>query len=169
MKNGTTKESLLTQELVKKLFNYDRDTGVLSRNKTVAYNAKEGDIVGTVDNRGYGRVKIKGLPYRTHRIAWLYEYGVFPTHGLDHINNDKLDNRICNLRDVPQLINNQNASLRKDNTSGCPGLKKTVSGKWAAHINVDGNDIYLGTFCDKAEAVATRRAAETKYWLKEIK
>lgn len=164
MNNGLGKEAKLTQSLLKELFSYDYETGQLIRAKTINYAAKKGDIPSCIDNRGYGRIKIGGLPYRTHRLIWLYINGEFPRYGIDHIDNNKLNNRIGNLRDVPQSINNKNASIRKDNKSGYAGVSIYKGSKWRSIINVDGEAISLGVFTSLEEAAKARSEAEVKYW-----
>ena len=67
-------------------------------------------------------VKIKGRQWKAHRLAWVKYYGSVPTFNIDHINGDRLDNRIINLRDVPQAVNNNNANRRPNQNTGVIGV-----------------------------------------------
>lgn len=68
-----------------------------------------GDKAGSVDtSTGYRIVKINSVRYREHRLIWVYMHGKLPTDVIDHINGDRADNRITNLRDVSQAVNMQN-------------------------------------------------------------
>jgi len=91
-----------------------------------------------------------------HRVAWALHYGEWPKHEIDHINGNKRDNRIQNLRDVPHLLNQRNRGLRADNTSGADGVSWMKAGFW--RVTVAGK--YLGIFKDFEAAVAARKSAE---------
>lgn len=97
-----------------------------------------------------------------HRIAWYMATGVDPIDfELDHINGDKTDNRICNLRRATRADNNRNQTKRKNNTSGYKGVSwsKTYS-KWVAYIGVDWKRQHLGYFdTPKGAHVAYKDAA----------
>jgi len=73
----------LTQARVKELFDYDPDTGVVTRKITVAYNARKGSVITSINDQGYLRVGIDGKGNRLHRIIWLWVYGCFPIE-VDH-------------------------------------------------------------------------------------
>lgn len=70
---------------------------------------RQGDVAGSIDlSTGYRIVKIGGVRYKAHRLVWVYVHGVLPPHVIDHINGDRTDNRIENLRGVTQAVNMQN-------------------------------------------------------------
>jgi len=91
-------------------------------------------------------------------------YGFFPSHGLDHINGEGLDNRIVNLREADQGVNMKNTSRRVDNMSGVTGVHWYKNRKkWQAQIQVNGKRIFLGYFDDIDDAIAVRKLANIKY------
>ena len=70
--------------------------------------APKGSVAGTINGRGYRWIRVLNKRYQAHRLAWLFYYGEWPENEIDHINNDKDDNRITNLRDVTHGENQQN-------------------------------------------------------------
>ena len=83
---------------------------------------------------------------------------------VDHIDGNTSNNRKSNLRVVSHLENMQNKKIYKNNTSGTTGVSQLRNGKWKARIMVNGNEMWLGTFETKEEAVYVRHAAEEKYF-----
>lgn len=144
---------MLTQERLKELLHYDRDTGVFTRIKTTSSRAIEGNVAGYVGSGGYLRVRVDCRVYFCHRLAWLYEYGEFPSKFMDHINGDRQDNRISNLRQVSLSQNGFNRKMQSTNTSGVKGVSwcKEMK-KWRAVIMHEGKHIHVGYFVEKIEA-----------------
>ena len=107
---------------------------------------------------GYLCVKIGKKTYKAHRVAWLLYYGDWPNGFIDHINLDKTDNRIENLRDCTRQQNNSNVALRIDNKSGVKGVSwKASHDKWCAQISYQGKVIYLGLYENLQEAAEVVR------------
>lgn len=104
----STKEARLSVEVVRHLLQYDPDEGLLTWKESPRYGIPAGSIAGSRNARGYIQVMVAGQKHYAHRLAWALHYGVWPTRVIDHINREKTDNRIQNLRDVPQAINLQN-------------------------------------------------------------
>ena len=152
---------VLTQELVKEVFDYNPDTGVFTWADSRGGRVKIGAVAGWRHNAGYWNLQINKVKYYAHRLAWLYVYGELPEE-IDHINQVKSDNRIENLRPANRAINNQNWPMRKNNTSGCMGVNLHC-GKWRSRIMVNNKEIGLGSYETKAEAIAKRKMAEVIY------
>lgn len=151
---------MITHQRLTELFNYNPDTGAFTRKKSVA-NQKAGCLVGCVEPSGYSQIMVDYKLYRAHRLAWLYVYGYMPENNIDHINRDRADNRICNLREVSQSCNTRNTSNPKDNRSGVKGVTFCKSrSNWESHICVFGKRRKLGYYVDFTDAVCARLAAE---------
>ena len=146
------------------VFEYNCDTGDIfwriSPNKKIG----AGRLAGCVNGCGYRQIAYKGKLYLTHRLAWLLHYGEWPKSTLDHINRDKLDNRIINMREASHRTNMRNRSAARKNISGIPGVHwdKRLN-KWVARINIGAGTIYLGLSKNLFEAACLRLRAEHKY------
>jgi hypothetical protein len=99
----------LTQKLLKERLEYNPETGEFTRKK---YQNKD-DPCGTVDQYGYLRISVACKVYKAHRLAWLYVYGEEPSGLIDHINGNRLDNSIANLRCTNMQINALNTTNRR--------------------------------------------------------
>lgn len=109
---------------------------------------------------GYILSRRNGRLIRLHRMVTKAPCGFV----VDHINGDKLDNRKENLRIVTQKENSRNSKLRKNNSSGYPGVRIKQSGRYQARIMVDRKEIGLGTFSTFGEAKQARIKAEERYF-----
>ena len=160
--SGMKRRKLLTQERVRELFDLDEETGIMRRRLTLAYNAKEGDVVGYRDKtHGYLTVRVDGRLYFLHRIIFLYVHGYTPEHQVDHQNRNKLDNRPVNLREITPQCNVRNSPVRSDNKTGIKGVtwcRRDL--KWKVRVYTGEGETHLGRFEDLNEAVAHRLAAE---------
>lgn len=113
------------------------------------------DEAGTVTGNGYRYIKVKGKARLAHRLAWAFHYGEEPEGLVDHINGDRLDNRIENLRLETYSQNSANAKLHTRNTSGFKGVSwERRKGKWQATITVRNRQMFLGYFDTAEEAHA---------------
>jgi hypothetical protein len=147
---------------LKELLDYNPETGVFIW-KVANRRTKSGSVAGTLCN-GYVKIGIGGKHYSAHRLAWLYVYGIFPKKQIDHINQDRSDNRILNLREVSTIDNGRNRVMQKNNTSGITGVQWRKSrGKWVSVIKIAGELRYLGCFSVKEDAIKARKEAEAKY------
>ena len=155
----------LTAEQLRSILHYSPETGIFTRKVSTSNSVKVGDVAGSLDGDGYLQIKVCSRKYRAHRLAWLHVYGEWPTDQIDHINRNRSDNRIANLREVTNKQNLQNTGKRSNNTSGHPGVRwhKRAS-KWRACIKHDYKHIHLGYFSILEEAISARKAAEKLYW-----
>jgi len=155
---------MITYERLHELLNYDSETGRFTWKVSRGNKVNVGAIAGWNEARGYLQIGIGKKLYYGHRLAWLYFYGYTPEHGLDHINQNKADNRISNLREVSVACNLKNRGLPCNNTSGVKGVvwyKRDK--KWQAGIKINQKNIYLGRFVTKLDAAISRFEAEKKY------
>ena len=141
----------LTVDLLNHLFEYDKETGNLIW-KIQQRGIRKGSIAGSVKSHGYLCVGINYNSYRAHRLIFLMHKGYLPKT-IDHINGDKLDNRIENLRAATVGQNQHNRKTNANNTSGYKGVWwNKASKKWAAGIKLEGKRIHLGYFDNVEEA-----------------
>lgn len=146
----------ISPERLRELIRYEPETGRFFR-KTHTRVSKPGDETGLRREKGYPSVSVDGVKYYAHRLAWLYVYGVWPSGVIDHINGDRSDNRICNLRDVAHAENIQNvwAPTKKHGPGSHLGVhySKRIN-RWIAQIRVSGKTRHVGCFVNEQEAAA---------------
>ena len=151
----------LSAEEVRQRFAYDPSTGDLIHRLKSRNGRQPGDLATFVNGYGYLAVAVGCRSYRAHRIAWLIHYGCWPSGEIDHLDGDRQNNRLDNLRDVPKSINGHNRPARRDSRSGIKGVRERAPGRWAAEICVAGRRMRLGSFPTKeAAADAYRQAAK---------
>ncbi len=113
-------------------------------------------------NKGYLVGNFCGSNVSAHRVVWKMINGDEPDE-IDHINGDRSDNRIENLRGCSRIENGRNLKSNKSNTSGAMGVSFHKSGKWRAYIKVNHKQIHLGIFDKKEDAINARKSAEVEY------
>jgi hypothetical protein len=163
-------------EVLRKLLDYDPETGVMtwrhrpfsefpSKQSAKTWHTRYcGKPAFTSLSNGYLQGTIYGVRRSAHRVVWAIYYGRWPEKHIDHINGNKADNRISNLREVTNQQNQQNAPLRKDSTSGVTGVTRARrEQRWVAEIYADGRKVCLGYFKKKSDAIKIRAEAEKKY------
>lgn len=147
-------------DVLKEWLSYDPDSGILRWNKRRARCVWVGDPAGSLTSFGYLRVSIDGRRYACHRIAWAMTYGCWPQGDLDHINGNRSDNRIVNLRQATRAQNCQNRKRCSLNTSGVKGVSWwTRQKKWRAHIRANGRPHLLGAYSCFGRAIKAYREA----------
>ena len=138
----------ITQNQLKDLLHYDPDTGLFTWNVAKSNKTRVGSVAGHKHIFGYIIIRIDGVPYPAHRIAWLYMTGDFPKEDMDHINGIRHDNRFKNLREATRQQNNFHSSIRSNNTTGFKGVTPKA-GKFIAQATLNGKKHYLGFFLTK--------------------
>jgi len=145
---------------------YNPETGVFTWKIATTNTVKVGQEAGTLTKKGYRHIKFKGEKYGSHRIAYFIYHGVDPSgKRIGHIDGNRSNNKIDNLRLATHSENLRNRSFQKNNKSGVVGVvwyKRHK--KWMAYVNIMRKKIYLGYFDDIEEAKAARIAAEKKYF-----
>lgn len=131
--NGGAVITKQEQEYIRKNFCYDADTGKIIRSDRV-------NGLGSLDKDGYLILKIKSRQYKAHRVAWFLYYGEFPSMEIDHINRNRTDNRISNLRIVNREENVKNTRHSPNLGTGVIGIyidnvTKGLKKKYTTRIN----------------------------------
>lgn len=139
---------------IRKALSYDPMTGLLTWKETRNSRALAGKPAGNSTEHGYMHVKLNYVSMKAHRVAWAIVYGRWPQKHLDHINGNPADNRIENLRECDDLLNQQNQRQpQSKNTSGYLGVSFCKSNKkWKAQIRSEGKKIWLGYYLTPQEA-----------------
>ena len=152
---------MITQERLHEVISYDKDTGHFTWLKS-GRGVRPGRRAGSIDIRGYEHVRVEGITYKAHRLAWLYAHGCLPEGQIDHINGICSDNRLCNLRLATNAQNQRNRPLFRNSSTGVKGVSWNKGrGRYEAYIKVDGKRKHLGLFdCVEEAACAYRKAAE---------
>jgi hypothetical protein len=161
---GVRNNNTISQETVRRLFTYDN--GELIENTTRGQNkyAKAGAIVGSFTSNGYKVTKICGKAYKLHRLIFLYHFGYMPKF-IDHVNGDRSDNRIENLREATRNDNARNIGKKGGTTSAYKGVF-WVNGikNWKAAASYNGKCYHIGTYHTEEEAAqAYNDFASTKF------
>lgn len=130
------------------------------RRSWLSWNTRfAGKEVGSLHAGGYRYTKFDGGVHLVHRLIWMFVYGAVPEQ-IDHINHNRSDNRLINLRAADPHVNGANISLPSDNSSGRIGVYRGRRGKWTAKIGYRGLKLTLGTFQTFDEASEARARAE---------
>jgi len=164
-------------ELLRKLLRYEPETGKLfwrerpvdmfpSERACKSWNTRwAGKEAFTAVGKWMYRVgRLQSKGFRAHRIAWTIHYGKWPEGHIDHINGDRGDNSLDNLRDVSRCENMRNSKIPSTNKSGVLGVYwDKVNSLWRASISVEGKTLNLGRYASISEAAEVRRLANIKY------
>jgi hypothetical protein len=164
----------MDQKFIRQLIRYEPDTGKVfwkkrdvslfkSSRSCRSWNTRyAGKEIMNIDGKGYNSVFIMGEQYRVHRLIWLLVYGHFPKI-IDHINGDKLDNRLENLKEVTQQENLMNQRRSSKNTSGVTGVYfNKKRGLWCAQMKFNGETYHLGSSKNKEEVIEMRKKEEQR-------
>lgn len=142
----------MNKKRLHELVSYDPETGIFIR-KVNSGTAIEGDVAGGKCGNGYILISLDGKQYSAHRLAWMYMHGSWPAKLIDHINGDKTDNRIQNLREATHFNNICNKkATSKSGFKGVTFWKR--NGSWKAQCQVRGVNKHLGYYKTPEEAHA---------------
>jgi hypothetical protein len=142
---------------------YDPLTGIFRWKVDRGY-IKSGRIAGCKHHSGYWQIRFQSNSVFAHRLAWLHYYGQYPIYQIDHLNNDRLDNRIDNLRDATPSMNLQNAKRPSKNKRSSPyrGVYKEGN-RYRARIAIDGKNVHLGSFLTPERAQEAYMEAKRRF------
>jgi hypothetical protein len=144
----------ITQEYLHSILHYDPITGVFTYKVKRSSRALKGAIAGAKDRRGYLSIKIDYVAYYAHRLAWFYIHGEWPKDQLDHVDGDKTNNALHNLREATAAQNTHNRPTPRNNKTGFKGVDLTRGGKYRAAICIGYQHRFLGYFDTAEEAHA---------------
>lgn len=161
-------KKIMDIDVLRQLLAYDSETGKLTwlprSNGRAGWNTQFAGTLAlnSLGDQGYRRGAIFDRVFLAHRVIWAMVHGEWPDQ-IDHINGDRSDNRLSNLRNVTGLENSRNQRVRS-RISGSIGVHwHNQRQKWQARIGVGGSDIYLGLYSDFDHAVSARKDAESEY------
>lgn len=164
---------IITHEEACAVFNYDPDTGVISwavdRYTGGTGNhlrMRAGEQAGTEHPKGYRYISHAHRHYLTHRLAWFIVHGQWPSRWLDHIDGDKRNNRLANLREASRPENQRNRGANRNNTTGFKGVrldKRAKFNRFQARITVDNKVLWLGAYPTAEAAHAAYCEAAARY------
>lgn len=172
-----TDDTLPSPELLRKLLRYDPSTGKLfwrerpvdtfateAAGKTWNKRFAETEAIACQNTNGYLTGTMFCKRHKAHRVIWALVNGEWPEGEIDHIDGNKLNNVIGNLRVVSSAENRRNMSRPKTNTSGVIGVDWcSVNHKWRARIKINRRRIHIGYFSNIDDAATARAEAEAKY------
>ena len=123
---------------------------------------KAGDDVGGINGDGYYAVQLNNKKYRIHKLVFLMHHG-YTAEVVDHINSNRTDSRIENLREADLFKNQHNRKINKNNSSGIKGVSWNArSKKWMARIKHQNKDHHIGYFFDLKDAAQAVMEARKK-------
>lgn len=151
----------ITKDVLNFLFDYKN--GELIWKFTLGSKGKKGNPAGSIRLDGYKKVGISGKVYLIHRLIYMWHYGDSPEY-VDHINGNRLDNRIENLRAATKSQNCQNQKTPVNNTSGIKNVSwNKRKKKWCVALKANLKDIHIGYFDDIELADLVAQEARDKY------
>jgi len=157
---------LPTIEQVKFRVNYNPESGAFTWNHAPNHSQVRADSIGN-SSKGYKQISIDGMRVLAHRLAWFIHFGQWPSQQIDHINGDRSDNRIVNLRLADYRINAQNRhAAYKNNRTGLLGARwHKKQQKFVSAIRVGKRMVHLGTFDSAEDAQRAYHAAKQMHHL----
>lgn len=173
-KSAKLRERDVDPAYLRSVLSYDPETGTLRWKSRVAdqfvasvrrssahlcanWNSKHADMdAGSVTAKGYMAVRLCGMLFMAHRVAWAIHTGAWPEDEVDHQDGDTTNMRFANLRSVVHRENMRNRKIGSRNTSGIMGVRLTRFGTWQAYVTHKGKQ-HSKTFLSKAHAIVWRQ------------
>lgn len=151
----------LTAARLRELLNYDESTGHFAW-RASGKGRRFGRPAGCAKELGYIVIRVDGVLFRAHRLAWLYAHGKWPTLEIDHLDGNPSNNALANLREADSRMNKQNRHVaRSDSSTGIMGVQYDKRrGLYSARIATPAGVKFLGRFSDPLEAQAVYIAAK---------
>lgn len=138
---------------IKDYLEYNSRLGIFTWVRDPGFKPLKNTIAGSVSFSGYIKISFQNKMYYAHRLAWYFSYDQWPNFQIDHINGNRQDNRISNLREANASQNQYNRGIPKNNESGFKGVYYIRRlHKWKAEIRIEGKLKYLGLFNSPEEA-----------------
>lgn len=159
----------MTNDYIRKILDYDKETGIFKWKIYKPGGPKIGDRAGVISAEGYNCIKIDGKSYKAHRLAWLYVYGTFPKNLIDHIDRDRKNNKIDNLREVSYSENSQNQGFYRERRKMHIGVYLLKNGKYRSRITINKKTINLGCYDTEQEAIDSYMKAKNDYHIQPKK
>lgn len=164
------KFTIPTPEQIRQLVSYEPETGLLfwkprdtswfngKLRPTNVWNTRYAgkQALSYISTYGYYCGAVLNYQLLAHRVVWAWHYGEWPILEIDHINRNRLDNRIENLRDVSHSENERNKSLSIRSKTGETGVYRTRSGRYSANYVSHLKKLQIGTYATIAEAAEAR-------------
>jgi len=164
----SVRNSIPVSRLVE-LLRYDHENGELywkERPGNKRFNTKYANkkAFTAKQSAGYPHSSVDGVFLLAHRVAWAIYNGRWPENQIDHINGDRSDFRIENLREADQSENLMNARMSNRNSSGTVGVSfNRATRRWVAYVCARGRHRHIGSYKCKTAAAVARRAAEVEF------
>lgn len=157
---------MLTQGRLKEVLDYNPENGHFRWRKGSFYNQGNERRAGSIDiSNSHRSIFIEGNKYLEQTLVWLYVYGYFPEDNIYHIDGDKQNNRLINLKPANKSQTCQSKNKQSNNTSGFKGVSFCKSKeRWRATIRVNKKLIHLGYFTCLEKAAQAYKEAAIKYF-----
>ena len=155
------KENNLVHSVLLNTLEYNPVSGVFT-NIAKRPGIAVGKIMGTKLATGYISISVRGPKFLAHRLAWFYMHGEWPKYYIDHIDRNRDNNAINNLREANAYENIHNIKIFDTNTSGYTGIRK-MGTSWQSRVQYKGEDFYLGTYTNIEDANIARNEFKKEF------
>ncbi|NBW23602.1 MAG: Pathogenesis-related transcriptional factor and ERF protein [Caulobacteraceae bacterium] len=150
-------------EEVAKILDYNPKTGKFFRKINTGSFGRIGEVLGYTTKRGYRKTSVCNIQLYDHQLAWLLFYSKWPDRQIDHINGNRSDNRISNLREATVSQNALNRSYQSNSKTKYKCINwKPDRKKYRVKIGVNKKYYHIGYFVNLDEAIKARDIAIKK-------